>query len=76
MKSNQRRSLLQFAAALAVGGAAAAAAPLTASAQPRSPFTVTPTVIPIAGGSDVFPVRGDIMEGHIDGLPDIRVKVV
>jgi fumarylpyruvate hydrolase len=28
------------------------------------------------GGRDVPFVRGDIMDAHIDGLPELRVKVV
>src|SRR6202521_2927333 len=42
---------------LAAGGVAAYALPGAATAQPRSPFSVSPTFIPIAGSSDLFPVR-------------------
>src|SRR5437660_10759312 len=42
---------------LAAGGVAAYAMPGTATAQPRSPFSVSPTFIPIAGSSELFPVR-------------------
>src|ERR1700687_4200007 len=42
---------------LAAGGVAAYAMPGSATAQTRSPFSVSPTFIPIAGGSDLFPVR-------------------
>lgn len=49
----KRRNLLQSAAALAA--ALAAAGP--ARAQTRTPFTVAPTFIPIAGGDQLFPVR-------------------
>jgi fumarylpyruvate hydrolase len=44
----------------AAGGIAAAAATSTASAQtagPKTPFSVTPTTVPIVGSTDVFPVR-------------------
>jgi fumarylpyruvate hydrolase len=44
----------------ASGAAAAALASQSASAQtagPKTPFAVSPTTIPIAGSSDVFPVR-------------------
>jgi len=56
MKSTPRREMLKAAAALAVGGASSTA-PATAVAQPRTPFAVAPTFIPIAGGTDLFPVR-------------------
>ncbi|HWZ71552.1 MAG TPA: fumarylacetoacetate hydrolase family protein [Casimicrobiaceae bacterium] len=42
---------------LAAGGVAAYAMPGSVAAQSRSPFSVSPTFIPIAGGSDLFPVR-------------------
>lgn len=57
MKSTKRRAMLRTAAAMAVGGAAAYAVPKKAAAEPRTPFAVTPTYIPIAGTSDLFPVR-------------------
>jgi 2-keto-4-pentenoate hydratase/2-oxohepta-3-ene-1,7-dioic acid hydratase in catechol pathway len=56
MKSTKRRQLLKNAAMLAAGGAAALAVP-GAHAQARTPFIVAPTFIPIAGSSDLFPVR-------------------
>jgi len=49
----KRRNLLQSAAALAAGFVATG----SARAQPRSPFAVAPTFIPIAGGDQLFPVR-------------------
>jgi 2-keto-4-pentenoate hydratase/2-oxohepta-3-ene-1,7-dioic acid hydratase in catechol pathway len=55
MASNKRRELLQAAAALAAGGAAAGAR--AAEPQMRTPFYVEPTFIPIAGSSELFPVR-------------------
>ena len=57
MKSFRRRSMLRTVAALAAGGAASYGVPQTASAQPRTPFAVAPVTIPIAGSSDLFPVR-------------------
>src|ERR1700681_2562036 len=57
MKSSKRRQLLRGASMLAAGGVAAYAIPGSAAAQSRSPFSVSPTFIPIAGGSDLFPVR-------------------
>jgi len=57
MKSMKRRMMLQTTAAVAVGGIAAYGQPGTANAQPRTPFSVPPTFIPIAGSTDLFPVR-------------------
>ena len=57
MSGNNRREVLQTAAALAVGGAASYLASGPAAGQVRTPFAVAPTFIPIAGTSDVFPVR-------------------
>jgi fumarylpyruvate hydrolase len=57
VKSSKRRQLLRGASMLAAGGVAAYAMPGTATAQPRSPFSVSPTFIPIAGSSELFPVR-------------------
>jgi 2-keto-4-pentenoate hydratase/2-oxohepta-3-ene-1,7-dioic acid hydratase in catechol pathway len=57
VKSSKRRQLLRGASMLAAGGVAAYAMPGSATAQTRSPFSVSPTFIPIAGGSDLFPVR-------------------
>jgi len=57
LKSSKRRQLLRGASMLAAGGVAAYAMPGSASAQARSPFSVSPTFIPIAGGNDLFPVR-------------------
>src|SRR5438093_1729137 len=58
MKSRKRRHLLQTGAALAAGSVAAYAVSGRAAAQaPRSPFAVAPTFIPMAGSSEVFPVR-------------------
>jgi 2-keto-4-pentenoate hydratase/2-oxohepta-3-ene-1,7-dioic acid hydratase in catechol pathway len=56
MKRNRRREWLKTAAALAAGGAVA---PRTSSAQSasRALFEVPQTTIPIAGTSDLFPVR-------------------
>ena len=57
MSGSNRREVLQTAAALAVGGAASYLASGPAAGQVRTPFAVAPTFIPIAGTSDVFPVR-------------------
>ncbi len=57
MKSRKRRHLLQTAAAIAAGGVATYAAPGQAQAQARTPFMVPATFIPIAGTSEMFPVR-------------------
>ena len=57
MKSSKRRQLLRGASMLAAGGVAACALPGRADAQPRSPFAVSPTFIPIAGSGELFPVR-------------------
>lgn len=57
MKSTKRRQLLRNATLLAAGGAAGLALPGSAGAQARTPFSVAPTFIPIAGSSELFPVR-------------------
>jgi 2-keto-4-pentenoate hydratase/2-oxohepta-3-ene-1,7-dioic acid hydratase in catechol pathway len=57
MKRIGRREVLQTAAALVAGGVASTGAPGTAQAQVRMPFTVAQTFIPIAGSSELFPVR-------------------
>ena len=57
MNFSTRRRLLCGASMLAAGGVASYAMPGSASAQARSPFSVSPTFIPIAGGNDLFPVR-------------------
>src|SRR5215831_5033064 len=57
MKRNRRREWLKTAAALAAGGAVAPARVSSAQADARVLFVVPQTVIPIAGTSDLFPVR-------------------
>jgi len=57
MKSRKRRHLLQTAAAIAAGGVATYAAPGQAQGQTRTPFMVPATFIPIAGTTEMFPVR-------------------
>jgi 2-keto-4-pentenoate hydratase/2-oxohepta-3-ene-1,7-dioic acid hydratase in catechol pathway len=57
MKSRKRRDVLKTASALLVGGAAVRPAAAAATDAPRTPFTVGATHIPIAGSSDMFPVR-------------------
>jgi 2-keto-4-pentenoate hydratase/2-oxohepta-3-ene-1,7-dioic acid hydratase in catechol pathway len=49
--------MLRRASALAAGGVAAYAMSGRAAAEPRTPFNVAPTFIPIAGSGEVFPVR-------------------
>src|SRR5204862_3073959 len=56
MTSKQRREILLRASALAAGGAGYAMSG-SAGAQARTPFSVAPTFIPIAGSSELFPVR-------------------
>jgi 2-keto-4-pentenoate hydratase/2-oxohepta-3-ene-1,7-dioic acid hydratase in catechol pathway len=55
MESPRRRHLLQSAAALAAGVAAAGGA--GAVVPVRTPFSVAATFIPIAGTAELFPVR-------------------
>jgi 2-keto-4-pentenoate hydratase/2-oxohepta-3-ene-1,7-dioic acid hydratase in catechol pathway len=57
MKNSRRRDVLKGAAALVAGGAVASAGTAAAQPQPRTPFTVPQTFIPIAGTGDSFPVR-------------------
>jgi 2-keto-4-pentenoate hydratase/2-oxohepta-3-ene-1,7-dioic acid hydratase in catechol pathway len=56
MTRNKRRELLQAAAALAAGSAAGATPAADAPAA-KTPFAVAQTYIPIAGTSELFPVR-------------------
>jgi 2-keto-4-pentenoate hydratase/2-oxohepta-3-ene-1,7-dioic acid hydratase in catechol pathway len=56
MTSRKRREVLLRASALAAGGAGYAIAG-PAAAQARTPFSVAPTFIPIAGSTELFPVR-------------------
>lgn len=51
------RRTVMSAGALALAGAATSSAPAAAQAAPKTLFPATPTTIPIAGASDVFPVR-------------------
>ena len=57
MKSRQRRDVLKTATALLVGGAASQAMPSLGADAPKTPFNVAATFIPIAGMSEMFPVR-------------------
>ena len=57
MKSRPRRQILRHAGAFAAAGVAGCMLPNSAAAQARTPFSVAQTLIPIAGGSDLFPVR-------------------
>ncbi|MGH8852367.1 MAG: fumarylacetoacetate hydrolase family protein [Casimicrobiaceae bacterium] len=56
MKSRQRREMLRRVTALAAGVAGYAMSD-SAAAQARTPFSVAPTFIPIAGTGEMFPVR-------------------
>ena len=53
----QRRSILETGATLGLGALAGCAAPLGAATEPKTPFTVATTTIPIVGSDMVFPVR-------------------
>ena len=57
MVKNKRRELLQAAAALAAGGVATQAVAADGALAMRTPFSVAPTFIPIAGANELFPVR-------------------
>lgn len=57
MKSRQRREVLKSATALLAGGAAGQMMPATAAESSKMPFLVVATTIPIAGTSEMFPVR-------------------
>jgi 2-keto-4-pentenoate hydratase/2-oxohepta-3-ene-1,7-dioic acid hydratase in catechol pathway len=57
MVKNTRRELLQAAAALAAGGVATQAVSADSATTVRTPFSVAPTFIPIAGSTEMFPVR-------------------
>ena|SRR5438105_53145 len=53
-----RRDFFQGTAAAAVaGGLAGCATPTPTASAPRTPFTVPPTYIPVAGSDEMFPVR-------------------
>lgn len=69
MKSGKRRHLLRTAAALAAGGVAAYAAPGHAQLKARAPFIVPATFIPIAGTTEVYPVRRIYCIGHCPRAP-------
>ncbi|MEP7205552.1 MAG: fumarylacetoacetate hydrolase family protein [Casimicrobiaceae bacterium] len=57
MKSKERRRVLQGATALLAGGAAGYLPPAAAADEPRTPFPVAATTIPIVGSAERFPVR-------------------
>jgi fumarylpyruvate hydrolase len=57
METIRRRDMLKTAAAMVAGGAAGGAVPVQAQGALRTPFTVAPTFIPIAGSGELFPVR-------------------
>jgi fumarylpyruvate hydrolase len=53
----QRRSILETGATLGLGALAGCATPLGAATEPKTPFAVATTTIPIVGSDMVFPVR-------------------
>ena len=57
MTDTRRRHVLTTGAALTSGAIVGCAAPVTAANAPRTPFSVAPTTIPIAGSDLAFPVR-------------------
>src|SRR5262249_36182158 len=57
MPTNQRRAVLQTAAAMTVGAVAGCATESRAKNETRTPFTVDATYIAIAGTDTMFPVR-------------------
>jgi 2-keto-4-pentenoate hydratase/2-oxohepta-3-ene-1,7-dioic acid hydratase in catechol pathway len=57
MTDPRRRSLLATSAAMTGGAVIGCAAPVTAANQPRTPFDVPRTYVPIAGSEMMFPVR-------------------
>lgn len=54
MDNAKRRSLQ---AGIAIAGGALTLSEPAAAAGPKTPFTLTPTTIPVAGSEEVFPVR-------------------
>jgi fumarylpyruvate hydrolase len=52
-----RRHFFQNSALLTSGVLAASASPSVAAVQPKTPFTVPATYLPIVGSDDMFPVR-------------------
>jgi len=54
---SSKRTLLKTAATAGVGALAGCALPTRASHDAKTPFTVAQTMIPIAGSSEMFPVR-------------------
>ena len=52
-----RRSLLATGAAMTGGAVIGCATPVTAASQPKTPFDVPRTYIPVAGSDLMFPVR-------------------
>lgn len=54
---HSKRTLLKTAATAGIGGLAGCAIPGRASHDAKTPFTVAQPMLPIAGSSDMFPVR-------------------
>ncbi|MEO6017746.1 MAG: FAA hydrolase family protein, partial [Polaromonas sp.] len=52
-----KRGLLQSGALMTAGALVGCATPGTAANAPATPFTVPDTYVPIAGSSEMFPVR-------------------
>lgn len=76
---------------MTAGAVIGCATPSTASNVPATPFAVANTYVPVAGSSEMFPVRriysgtpenvgptvkGDVIECHIDGLPELSIKII
>ena len=52
-----KRGLLQSGALMTAGAVIGCATPGTAANAPATPFSVPDTYVPIAGSSEMFPVR-------------------
>jgi fumarylpyruvate hydrolase len=91
MATNKRRELLQAAAAIAAGGATVSAQVKQNANLNRMIWSVAERVSKLSDAFELMPgdiiysgtpenvgpvVKGDVMDAHIDGLPDIRVRVV
>jgi fumarylpyruvate hydrolase len=57
MADMNRRNLLQSAGAMTVGAVAGCATQTVADNAPKTPFAVPQTYLPIAGSTEMFPVR-------------------
>lgn len=55
--NDSRRKLIQTVTAASVGALAGCALPGTAASEPKTPFKIATTLVPIVGSSESFPVR-------------------